>query len=51
MPNLSNLLTTDQKGVLGFSPAFFAEGEVKPVAGLLVCPAFGSIIWRSPSSG
>lgn len=38
MPNLSNLLTTDRKGVLDFWPAFFAEGEVKPVAELLVVP-------------
>ncbi len=38
MPDLSQVMTTDQKGVLNFWPALFAEAEVKPKAGLLVLP-------------
>ena len=37
-PNLNNLLTTNQKGVLDFWPAFFGEAEIRPTKGLLVLP-------------
>ena len=37
-PDLSKVMTTDQKGVLNFWPALFVEGEVKPKPGLLVLP-------------
>jgi outer membrane receptor for ferrienterochelin and colicin len=37
-PDLSKIMTTDQKGVLNFWPALFVEGEVKPTPGLLILP-------------
>ena len=38
MPDLTMTHTTDRKGVLGFSPAVYVEGEVKPYDKLLILP-------------
>ncbi|MES1171855.1 MAG: TonB-dependent receptor [Bacteroidota bacterium] len=50
-PDLSNILTTDRKGIKLWSPAAFVEAEFKPVPGLLLLPGLRADYFDSVSQG